>query len=64
MKYAAPYTLYSALTVDEDVEIKAHVDGYEKLLNAICDDTFDFSKAIEADVLTAQIIEEFIGSVQ
>ena len=62
MNYAAPYVLYSALTVGEDTEIPKHVKGYKSMLDAICNDTFDFERAFSADIITHHTITEFIGN--
>ena len=62
MSYCAPYVLYSALDADEETKIPQHAKGYQDLLNAICRDNFDFSKAIATDVLTAESIQQFIGT--
>lgn len=61
MKYAAPYVLYSALNAEEDKEIATHVDGYKKLLDAICNDSYDFDKAVNAEVISSQTIDDYIG---
>ena len=64
MEYSAPYVLYSALTADEDVEIAQHVRGYQNMLDAICNDTFNFPEALKTEVITSQSIPEFIGRMQ
>lgn len=64
MNYCAPYVLYSALNVDEDTEIPRHVAGYKSMLDAICADSFNFDRAIEADTLNSITINDFIGKNQ
>ncbi|NQZ01256.1 MAG: NAD(P)H-dependent oxidoreductase [Bdellovibrionales bacterium] len=62
MKYSAPYVLYSALKADEDTEILEHASGYEKMLQAIVDGSFDFESAINEDVITSKSIQSYIGA--
>ena len=64
MKYSAPYILYSALDADESNVLAKHVDGYRKMLASICNDTFDFDKSEKADIISAQSVNEFCGSIQ
>ncbi len=61
MKYSAPFVLYSALNADENVEIARHVEAYSKILDAIINDRYDFDAAIEADVICADSISNYIG---
>ena len=61
MKYAAPYVLYSSLAADEEKEVAEHVEGYRRMLDAICQDQYDFEKAIETEVITSDSVESFIG---
>ena len=61
MSYSAPYVLYSSLKAEEDIEIAQHVDGYRKLLDAICKDKFNFETAFNAkDVITAQKVNDLV----
>ena len=60
MQYSAPYVLYSSLEAAEDNEMAQHLKGYEKLINAICNDKFDFKKAVNSDTITAKVINDFI----
>ena len=64
MSYAAPYVLYSALNAEEGKEIAAHVDGYRLMLDAICNDTYNFPLSYETEVIDAKSIHKFIGSLQ
>ena len=61
MQYSAPYVLYSSLTAEEDKEIAQHVEGYRAMLDAICQETFDFEASIGAEVITAQSIHAYTG---
>jgi hypothetical protein len=60
MEYSAPYVLYSALSAEKDIEIQAHVEGYMELLDAICQDRFNFKRTIDCDILTASNINNFM----
>ena len=59
MQYAAPYVLYSSLTVDEDKEIKRHVAGYRQILDAIISDTYDFEQATQAGVIQESDVAKY-----
>lgn len=60
MQYSAPYLLYSAIQAEEKKEIAQHVHGYKELLKAMCEDRFDFNRATETDIITAEAIHNFI----
>jgi putative NADPH-quinone reductase len=60
MQYAAPYVLYSAITAKEDKEIAQHIQGHAKLLDAICNDHYQFEQAIQMDIISASTIDSFI----
>lgn len=60
MKYSAPYVLYSSLDMEDPARITKHVDGYLNLLRAICEDRFDFTNAINENILVANTIHRFI----
>lgn len=45
MRYAAPYTLFSALSLAGSAEMDAHVAGYKTLLETLCTDRFDLDSA-------------------
>lgn len=60
MSYATPYVLYSALKADEDKEIREHVEGYKKLLDAICKDQYQFEATTCVDVVSSSSLNQFI----
>lgn len=60
MGYIAPYVLYSALNAEEDGALLNHLQGYERLLDAICSDRFNFDGAVKSDVLQADNIDALI----
>lgn len=62
MKYSAPYVLYSAIAAQAEAEIAGHVKGYQKMLQAMAQDRFDFAKAIAADVLQSEVLDAFLGA--
>ncbi len=45
MRYASPYSLYSALKAPGAGEVAPHVSGYVSLLEALRDDRYDFDAA-------------------
>ena len=51
MGFPAPYVLYSSLKAPAAGQVEPHVDGYRRLLEAIRDDSYDFSAAREMDVV-------------
>ncbi len=51
MEFAAPYVLYGALRAPDDGRLDAHVKGYQKLLEAIRDDRYDFEAAVQGEVV-------------
>ena len=52
MHFSAPYVMYSSLKAGEADEISAHVAGYERLLEALRDEAYDFASADASDVVT------------
>ncbi len=58
MKYSAPFVLYSALKAEKG-EISNHSKSYAQLLGSIRDNTFNFEKAIQADVIQASDLNNF-----
>lgn len=51
MAFAPPYVLYASLRAAEDGRVASHAEGYGALLEAIRDDTYDFSAAAERDTI-------------
>lgn len=56
MRFTAPYVLYSSLKAHDDGRTAPHVEGYVKLLTALRDDTYDFDRADEMDVVTRETL--------
>lgn len=49
MHYAPPYVLFQALKTATQGALHPHVDGYQRLIEAIRDDRYDFDRAAELD---------------
>ena len=54
MSFAAPYFLFSSLRAPGEGQVEPHVEGYERLLRALCEDRLDIKAACTADILTAE----------
>ncbi len=54
MNFLAPYVLYSSLLVSETDQIKSHVDGYVRLLEALRDEKYDLAEAGTAEVVSCE----------
>jgi len=52
MAFAAPYVLHASLQAKEEGEIAAHTAGYVRLLEAIRDDSYDFERTANRDIVT------------
>ncbi len=52
MHFLAPYVMFSSLQAEEKNQLKAHVDGYVRLLEALRDGTYDLEAAGKADVVS------------
>jgi len=52
MEFSAPYVLYGSLRAHESGKLQQHVAGYQKLLEAIRDDRYDFEKAAHGEVVS------------
>ena len=50
MNFTAPYVLYGALRAPVDGQVEPHLEGYQRLLEAIRDDRYDFDAAAAMDV--------------
>ena len=51
MRFAAPYVLYASLRAPGAGQVEPHVNGYQRLLEAIRDDRYDFQSAEAMDVV-------------
>jgi putative NADPH-quinone reductase len=51
MRFAAPYVLYEALRAPAAGQVAPHVAGYQRLLEAIRDDRYDFEAAERRDTV-------------
>ncbi|MEM1360366.1 MAG: NAD(P)H-dependent oxidoreductase [Pseudomonadota bacterium] len=51
MHYLAPYAMYGALYAVEEDRLEPHLQGYQRLLEALRDDRLDLLAAQNADVL-------------
>ena len=52
MSFSAPYVLFSSLKAQEAEQVKPHVDGYVRLLQALRDETYDFAAANAVDIVS------------
>jgi len=52
MHFLAPYVLFSSLHAEETDQLKPHVDGYVRLLEALRDETYNLEAAGKADVVS------------
>ena len=52
MRFAAPYALYASLNAKMSGRAEQHVAGYQRLLQAIRDDAYDFGAADAAPFVT------------
>ncbi|MFY0611533.1 MAG: NAD(P)H-dependent oxidoreductase [Hyphomicrobiaceae bacterium] len=52
MNFAAPYVLYSSLQAPATDQIKPHVDGYIRLIEALRDDNYDLEVASATDTIS------------
>ena len=51
MTFPAPYVLYSSLNAPADGLVEPHAEGYQRLLEALRDDRYDFASVADADVV-------------
>ena len=51
MRFSTPYVLYSSLRAPVDGQVDSHVEGYNRLLEAVRDDNYDFDAASAMDVI-------------
>ncbi|MGI9355331.1 MAG: NAD(P)H-dependent oxidoreductase [Rhizobiaceae bacterium] len=52
MNFPAPYVLFSSLKAPETDQVKPHVDGYVRLIEALRDEKYDFEAANVADTIS------------
>lgn len=57
MEFLTPYVLYGSIKARSDGRIEGHADGYERLLIALRNDTYDFKAASKKDILTADSLD-------
>ncbi len=51
MKFLAPFVLHSSLKVETDEHLAPHAAEYRRLLEALCDETLDVERAMQAEKL-------------
>ena len=61
MQYATPYVLFGALKASQEDRIEPHVNGYQDLLEALRDETYDFVAARGQDTINYETLPDLIN---
>lgn len=61
MRYVSPFTLFASLRARNDGRLAQHTTQYQRLLEALRDDEFDFESAKQLPILTAENISSVVG---